>query len=364
MSDEAPEQESKTEDPSQKRLDDAHKRGDVVKSQEVTTWFMLGGSALLLAILGPGTAAGLSETLRVLLAETDRFELSGPAFGSFFWGLAGAICTVALIPLVVLSACAVAANLIQHRPLLSVEPITPKLNKVSPLAGMKRLFSRDALVNFLKGLVKLSLVGGAMFFALWPERDRLDTMMTTDPLVILITFQDLALKLIGATLVAVTVIGGADFLYQRQQWWNRHKMTLQEVRDEYKQMEGSPEIKGRIRRLRNERGRQRMMAAVPGATVVIANPTHFAVALLYDRSMAAPKCVAKGVDAVALRIRALAEESDVPVVENPPLARALHASAEIDSAIPVEHFKAVAQVIGYVMRLRGKTSWKASSALS
>jgi flagellar biosynthetic protein FlhB len=131
------------------------------------------------------------------------------------------------------------------------------------------------------------------------------------------------------------------------------------VRDEYKQMEVSPEIKGSIRAIRNERSRQRMMANVPYATVVITNPTHFAVALKYDRAMAAPKCVAKGADAIAFRIRELAKQHDVPIVENPPLARALYASVDIDQTIPAEHFKAVAEVIGFVMRLHRKSSWKA-----
>jgi flagellar biosynthetic protein FlhB len=136
-------------------------------------------------------------------------------------------------------------------------------------------------------------------------------------------------------------------------------MTVQETRDEYKQLEGDPVIKGRIRAIRNERSRKRMMAQVPEATVVITNPTHFAVALKYDKSMSAPLCLAKGADAVALRIRAIAEENDVPIVENPPLARALFASVDVDQIIPTEHFKAVAQVIGYVMRLEKKPKWRA-----
>jgi flagellar biosynthetic protein FlhB len=157
----------------------------------------------------------------------------------------------------------------------------------------------------------------------------------------------------------MTVIAAADFAYQRNRWWTKHKMTLQEVRDEFKQMEGDPKIKGRIRQIRLQRAKKRMMAQVPKATVVIANPTHFAVALKYDRKMAAPLCVAKGADDLALRIRAVAEEHEVPVIENPPLARALYASVDIDQAIPTEQFKAVAQVIGYVMRLRGQKRWRA-----
>lgn len=360
MSDDAPEESSKTEDPSSKKLEDAHKKGDVVKSQEVTTWFMLMGAAGLMAMLAPSTSAGLASTFKIILSNADRFEVGGPALGSFLWSLWTAIILVALVPLVVLTACGVAANLIQHKPLLSVEPITPKLSKISPLAGAKRLFSSDALVNFGKGLAKLGIVGAAIFLAVWPERDRMDTMMTTDPAVILETFQALGMKVIISSLIAVTFIALADYMYQRNKWWKRQKMTVQEVRDEFKQMEGDPKIKGRIRQIRMEKSRQRMMAAVPDATVVVMNPTHFAVALKYDKTMQAPLCVAKGVDAVALRIRAVAEENRVPVIENAPLARALYASVEIDDTIPAEHFKAVAQLIGYVMRLKDKRTWQGS----
>ena len=359
MSSEAPEQDSKTEDPSQKKLEEAHKKGDVAKSQEVVTWFMLMGSAAIFAMMAPATGATLADSLKVLIMEADRFELGGNGFQSFFNGLALTMVGIVLIPLVVLSVCAILANLLQHKPLLSVEPITPKLSKISPLAGFKRLFSTDSLVNFLKGLLKISIVGTVVVVVVWPERDRLDTLMTADPVLILTEFQEIGIKILLAVLVIVTAIAGADYFYVRHKWWKRQMMTLQETRDEYKQMEGDPHVKGRIRQLRQERARKRMMAAVPDATVVITNPTHFAVALKYDRSMKAPQCVAKGADAVALRIREVAKEHDVPIVENPPLARALFASVEVDESIPGEHFQAVAEVIGFVMRLKHGAGWKA-----
>ncbi|WP_323013885.1 flagellar biosynthesis protein FlhB [Devosia sp.] len=359
MSSDAPEQDSKTEDPSQKKLEDARKKGDVAKSQEVVTWFMLLGSATIFAMLAPGTAANLADSLKLVIANADRFELGGASFGTFFNNLAITLVGIVLIPLVVLSACAVLANLIQHRPLLSVEPITPKLSKISPLSGAKRLFSGESLVNFLKGLAKITIVGVVVVMVVWPERDRLDAMMTADPLLILANFQEIGIRIFMAVLAIVTVIAGADYLYVRQKWWKKQMMTLQETRDEYKQMEGDPHIKGKLRQLRQERSRKRMMAAVPDATVVITNPTHFAVALKYDKGMKAPQCVAKGADAVALRIRELAREHDVPIVENPPLARALFASVDVDEVIPGQHFQAVAEVIGFVMRLKHGAGWKA-----
>lgn len=359
MSDDAPEESSKTEDPSQKKLDDAQKKGDVVKSQEVNNWFMIAGSGLLFATMAAPTTAGLMSSLGTLMANADQFEIGSGALSSFLSSLTMTIMLVALIPLAVLAFFGIAANLVQHRPLLAIDPITPKFSKINPLEGAKRLFSSEALVNFGKGLLKIGVVGGVTFAVVWPERDRLETMITTDVAMLLPDFQALGLKVFGAVIAVVTIIALIDYVYQRNRWWNRLKMTVQEVREEYKQMEGSPEVKGRIRAIRNERSRQRMMANVPQSTVVITNPTHFAVALKYDSSMGAPVCMAKGADDVAFRIRELAKEHDIPIVENPPLARALFASVDIDETIPTEHFKAVAQVIGFVMRMKQKPSWKA-----
>jgi flagellar biosynthetic protein FlhB len=360
MSEDAPEQSSKTQDPSEKKLRDAQEKGNVVKSQEVNTWFILSGSALVFAMMAVPTSTGLTQSLSILLENADKFEVGSQALTSFWNGLAGSILLVALLPSLVLMAFGVAANLVQHRPLLSLEPLKPKLSKVNPLEGAKRLYGLDALVNFGKGLIKLSLVSAVLWFVLVPELSTMETMLQLDPGMILADAMDLSMKTFGAVLAVVTIIAIADYVYQRNRWWDRLKMTVQETRDEYKQQEGDPKVKGRIRQIRMERSRKRMMAAVPQATVVVTNPTHYAVALKYDRDMAAPQCVAKGADAVALRIRELAREHDVPIVENPPLARALFASVDIDQTIPAEHFRAVAEVIGFVMRLKQKRGWKPS----
>lgn len=360
MSDEAPEQSSKTEDPSHKKLEDAHKRGDVVKSQEVTTWFALAGSALMFAGLAPGTSAALSDSLKGLIANADMYEVGSSAFGAIFWQIMGAILLVSLVPMLVVGVFATAGNLIQHKPLISVDPIKPKFSKINPISGLQRQFSKEALVNFVKGLIKLGVVTGVLWYVMAPEMSQMEVLITSDVSMILPDFVYLGNKIFAAVIAVVTIMAIADYVYQRNRWWNRLKMTLQETRDEYKQMEGDPKIKGRIRAIRQERGRKRMMAAVPEATVVITNPTHYAIALKYDRDMAAPMCVAKGADAIALKIREIAKGADVPIVENPPLARALFASVEVDQSIPTEHFKAVAQVIGFVMRMKNKSSWKTS----
>jgi flagellar biosynthesis protein FlhB len=226
-----------------------------------------------------------------------------------------------------------------------------KFSKISPLAGAKRLFSKQALINFVKGLVKLALVGAALFALLWPERHRLEALIVFDPRALLSFTHAHALNLLGSVVAIMAIVAAIDYLLQYRQWYEKQKMSMRDLKEEFKDTDGDPKIKARIRQIRMTRARQRMMAAVPEATVVITNPTHFAVALKYERGMDAPICVAKGVDAIALKIREVAGKHAVPIVENPPLARVLHATVDIDQEIPAEHYKAVAEVIGYVMGL-------------
>jgi flagellar biosynthesis protein FlhB len=187
---------------------------------------------------------------------------------------------------------------------------------------------------------------------LWPERQKLGAIVTADPAMILPFLRTIALRLLGTVVAVLAVIAAADYFFQYTQWFERQKMSPQEVKEEFRQSEGDPIIKGKLRQLRTARMRKRVMAAVPKASVVITNPTHYAIALRYERGMNAPVCVAKGVDLIARKIREIAEEHRIPVIENPPLARALHATVEIDQEIPQEHYRAVAEIIGYIMRLR------------
>ena len=182
----------------------------------------------------------------------------------------------------------------------------------------------------------------------------LDLLIFMDPMAILTATHEMSGNILIGVVAILAIVAGLDYAWQRHKWWEKQKMTIKELRDEHKQMEGDPQVRAKIRQVRIERGRKRMMANVPRAAVVVTNPTHFSVALEYEPGMNAPVCVAKGVDAVAMRIREVANEHDIPLVESPPLARALHASVEVDDEIPPEHFKAVAEVIGYVMKLRDR----------
>lgn len=348
----------RTEEPTQKRLDDALKKGDVIKSMEVAAFAMLAGGTLALAMFAQSAARDFTRTFTVFLADSSAFQLDA----------GGAVllmkkCVFAFFALVgpaagLLMVTAVGGHLLQHRPFISTEKIKPNFSKISPIAGFKKLFGIDAIVNLIKGVAKIILVGAAAFLAVWPERGRLESSLDMDATSVAMMSMTLIGKVLIAALIVLALIAVLDYVYQRQKFMARHRMSRQELKDEVKQSEGDPHVKARIRQIRMERSRRRMIAAVPEASVVIMNPTHYAVALKYESGKtAAPICVAKGMDHLALTIRKVAEEHGVPVVENPPLARALYAAVELDEEIPPEHYKAVAQIIGYVMRVAKKNGF-------
>jgi flagellar biosynthetic protein FlhB len=342
----------KTEDPTQKRLDDAHDRGDVAKSQEVNTWFMIAGATLVLSTFSGSIGGGIMMPLRNLVANAALIRADGPGLLALAQHLEFIVIAALGIPLLLLLLAAIAGNMVQHRLVWSGESLKPKLSKISPLAGAKRVFGKQAAANFVKGVFKVAALGAVMSAVLWPERHRLEAMVRFDPSAILGVTTTLILQLLGAVVAMLALVAIADYFFQYRQWFERQKMSLREMKEEFKQSEGDPHIKGRIRQLRHARMKKRMMAAVPKASVIITNPTHYSVALSYERGMSAPVCVAKGVDLIALKIREVAKAHNIPIVENVPLARALHATVEIDDEIPVEHYHAVAEVIGYVMGLK------------
>jgi len=263
------------------------------------------------------------------------------------------------LPILLLVAGGLGGNLLQQKPTFNPSKLAIKLDKLSPVNGLKRMFGATAWVNLIKSMIKFVVIGTICYAVLWPQRHALSQLIQTDLVGTLPITLKLAMKLMIAILAALALMAVLDYAFQHHEFMKRNKMTKQEVKDEHRQMEGDPLIKNKIRQIRMEKARQRMMAKVPEATVIIANPTHFAIALKYESGkMLAPVCLAKGVDAVALRIRQLAEEHKIPVVENPPLARALYATVELDQEVPPEHYKAVAAVIGYVMRLKRSYSWQ------
>src|SRR3954468_5894603 len=346
------ESDDKTEDPTQKRLDDAHGRGDVAKSQEVNTWFVIAGATLVLSTFSGSMGGGILMPLRNLVANSWMIRTDGQSLLALAPNLEIALIAAIGVPLLMLMLAAIAGNMIQHRLVWSGESLKPKFSKVSPGAGFKRVFGKQALANFAKGVFKVVALGAVMTAVLWPERHRLEAFVRFDPAAIMGVTTGLTVHLMGAVVAMLAAVAIADYFFQYRQWFERQKMSLQEMKEEFKQSEGDPHVKGRIRQLRMARAKKRMMASVPKASVIITNPTHYSVALAYDRGMPAPVCVAKGVDLVAMKIREVGREHDIPIIENVPLARALYATVEIDDEIPVEHYHAVAEIIGYVMGLK------------
>jgi flagellar biosynthetic protein FlhB len=351
MADEA-DSEDKTEDPTQKRLDEAAARGDVAKSQEINTWFVIAGATLIMSTFSDQIGGGLMAPLKNLIANSWMIHTDGPGLMQLAKSLAMVVIGAVGVPILMLALAAIAGNMVQHRLVWSGEQLTPKFSKISPASGFKRLFGKQAAVNFAKGIFKLIALGTVMTMILWPERHRLESLVSADPASLLGLTTGMTVHLMGAVVAILALVAIADYLFQYREWHQRLKMSLQEMKEEFKQSEGDPHVKGKIRQLRQQRMKKRMMAAVPKASVIITNPTHYSVALSYERGMSAPVCIAKGTDLIALKIREIARANDVPIVENVPLARALYATVEIDDEIPVEHYHAVAEVIGYVMRLR------------
>ncbi len=246
----AEDSDDKTEDPTQKRLDDAHAKGDVAKSQEVNTWFIIAGATLVLSTFSGSVGGGILMPLRNLIANAGQLRTDGAALLALGNTLGYAVLGAIGVPLLMLAIAAIAGNMIQHRLVWSAESLTPKFSKVSPGAGFKRIFGKQALANFAKGLFKLIALGAVMMAVLWPERDRLESFLMFDPSAILGVTTNLTLQLMGAVVAMLAAVAIADYFFQYRQWFERQKMSLQEIKDEYKQSEGDPHIKGRIRQLR------------------------------------------------------------------------------------------------------------------
>ncbi len=340
----------RTEAATPRRLQRAREAGQAPVSRELPVLAALGAGGLVLAWSGPGLISGLAHQLASLLQQPDRSD--GEALQ-----LAGLAGLHAALPLMLAPLLAgAAAVFLQTGFLISAAPLAPDLQRINPARGLARLFSRDSIIEAGKSLAKLAAVAIVLWHALAADIGTLGALSLTDLRLLPARAAAGALHVVWAVLGVQAAITTLDVLWTRLRHADSLRMTRQDVRDEQKETEGDPKIKARIRRIRQGRARRRMMAAVPKATVVVTNPTHYAVALAYDRaSNAAPRLVAKGVDSMAERIREVAKHHAVPIVANPPLARALY-PLELDTDIPPEHYKAVAEIIAYVWRLRGRAA--------
>lgn len=344
--------DQKTHDPTGKRLEDARKKGDLPSAPEMRHAAIFAAMLAVMGGLGLHAFSRLATMLVRLWGQAEDYSLAPDGAQNIASGIIFQIGVVFAPLFGALVAFAILGGVMHGRPTISWSRVSPKWSKLSPISGAKKLFGKQALVEFAKTLAKLSVIIGVAVWALWPRANALDSLVGADAADIGTTAAGLVVMLVKTVAVPVGAIALADLIWQRRTWFSKLKMSLQEIKDEHKQSEGDPKIKAKIRSIAIQRSRRRMMAAVPGASVIITNPTHYAIALKYDHGrMGAPVVVAKGVDTIALKIREIATQAGVPIVENRVLARALYASVEIDRPIPTEHYAAVAEVIGYVMRI-------------
>lgn len=349
---EEPDKSQQTEQPTPHRLEKAQKEGQVALSKEVSHFFLLLAFALLLVYTLPSSFRSIVLILRhalelapVMVLETmDVGRMTGDIFGKVGYELA--------LPALMLVIAVLIAGFAQTGFNVSAEHLKPKFSKISPMQGLKRMFGVKALFEFLKNILKVAVVVTLTYYAMEPEIRQLSrlTAMTLPGFLKELTDATLHFLTIVISLIAVVAI--LDYGYQKWMFIRGLRMSRQEIKEEYKELEGDPHVKSRVRQIREQRARQRMMADVPKATVVIMNPTHYAVALRYDMdAMNAPEVVAMGLDSLALRIKDIAEENDVPILQNPPLARALYKEGKIGQEIPVAYYEIVAKVIRYVYGL-------------
>ncbi len=344
--------DQKTHEPTQKRLDDARAKGEVATAPEMRHAVMFLAMILVCGSVGVSAFISLGSIFVRLWGGADDLLLEPQGAQAFATGLFVQLGMTFAPVLALLFAFAILILFVQGRPTLAWSRLRPKWSKLSPVAGLGRMFGVKGLVEFAKTIAKCAFVIGVATFVVWPKAVAVEELIGMEPEAIVRTSGTLVLMMLKSVALLAGALALFDFLYQRRSFLNRMRMSLQELKDEHKNSEGDPLVKGQRRAIALRNSKRRMMSAVPTASVIITNPTHYAVALKYDHgAMAAPVVVAKGVDAVALKIREIATGAKVPIIESPPLARALFASAEIDQPIPTEHYKAVAEIIGYVMRL-------------
>ena len=348
--------ESKTEEPTAGKLSKAREQGDVPKTPDLPTLAAFAAAASVIAFAGGSMCRDLALALMPFIAHPDSISVEGGGSQEVLQYVMRAGAPLILGVMFAAALAGAAGNLVQTGLMFTPSKVFKfDYKKISPTAGLKRMFGLDALMQFLKSLVKIGLVGWIGYLVVKPHMSEFTQLSAMDPMSILPFAAKLIRNLAFSIAGFLLLIAGLDWFWQRQRFMKRQRMSKEDLKEEYKQTEGDPHIKGKQKQLRMVRARQRMMQNVPNATVVVMNPTHYAVALKYEAGgEGAPQCVAKGMDAIALRIRKVAEDAGVPVIVDPPLARSLYASVEIEEFIPQKHYEAVAKIIGFIMQSEKK----------
>ncbi len=355
MAEQAP-QEERTEQATPKRREDARKKGQVAKSMEVNSSAILLISLLFFYFGGSYMLDTMSSYSRIIFQNYDSVFLNPDNLQGYIQLAALAFLKIILPFIATIMMVGLVINYMQVGFLFTFEPLKPKFSKINPISGFKRvLFSKKALVELVKGILKISMIGGIAYFSIKGMAEEFVPLMdqSAGQLIIFIGKETLSLGFKIA--VALLVLSLLDYIFQRFDFSKSIKMTKQEVKEEFKQMEGDPQIKARIRSIQRDMARRRMMDDIPTADVVITNPTHIAVALKYDpKDMESPAVVAKGREKVAHKIKEIAIEHDIAVVEDKPLAWSLYKSTNVGDSIPEDLFQAVAEILAYVYKLKNK----------
>ncbi len=346
-------EQSKTEEPTERRLEQAFEEGQVAFSRELLHWTVLASSGAFLLWALPRVSLDFIQMLQNTFSycgDPRATAATSSFYPNFLWFFFKTTLLLFIIVFLI-----IAVGFSQTRFNITLTQIIPKFERVSPLKGFSKIFGKQALVEFMKNLIKISVVGAVMLLALSGVNQSLMIMPTLTIGEGFNVMQSLFAKIFISALSILGLIALLDYIYQRFQHRKRLKMSKQDIKEEHKEQEGSPEIKAKLRAMRLQRMQSRIQDKVKSATVVVTNPTHYAVALAWDEAtMEAPHVVAKGVDHLALHIRKLANDNKIPLVENPPLARTLYDKVDIDREIEPEHYRAVAEVIKYVMDLQKK----------
>jgi len=350
--------DSKTEEPTEKKISDAIEKGNTPVSKEAPVLATFIAALLIGSFVVTSGAGQLVQTLTHLLDISGGVDLGNSADALLLSHAVSIETGKFLAPVIaLLTVAGLASAFLQNTPRIVFNRIKPELSKLSPAKGWKRIFGAQGLVEFLKAVFKFSTVSAIVYGQFRANEAELINAMFTDPSALPEVILQISMRLVAGVCIVTILLVTVDILWSRSHWRKNLRMSKQEIKDEHKQMEGDPIVKARQRSLARDRARNRMMAAVPKATLVVANPTHFAVALRYDGGQnPAPVVVAKGQDLIALKIREIAESNNIPVIEDRQLARSLYASSEIERMIPPEFYRAVAEIICYVYSRQGKAA--------
>ncbi len=349
--------QDKTEKATPKKRSEARKKGQVAKSQDVSSVAVLLAGLSTLCLFGPYMFGRLDSLMEESFVRVKTPVLETGRFLGMVQDVVGQYIMMVIPVMVAVVVIALLVNVMQVGFMVSPQKLAPELSKISPIKGFGKLFSKQSFMELFKSLAKLAIVGGVAYWTIQGEMDNLHTLGKLEVSGICLYIFKVILKIFIRVCVIMVIVAAIDFAFQKWQFEEQLKMTKQEVKEEHKQSEGDPQVKSRIRRLQMDAAKKRMMQEVPRADVVVTNPVHLAVAVKYDSLvMNAPQVLAKGAELIAEKIKAVAGENDIPVVENKELAQSLYKNVEIGEEVPSDFYQAIAEVLAYVYRLKGKVS--------